>query len=273
MACGSAGTIVGPTSEPVTVLVGAGDIGPCGGAGEQTGRLIDGIPGTVVALGDLAYPTGTRDQFRGCYEAAWGRHRHRTRPAPGNHDYESVGAQPYFDYFGGQAGESGLGYYSYALGQWLVLSLNSNIPVGRGSEQWTWVRSELAAQVVPCVVAYFHHPYLSSGPNGANAYLQDLWALLYEHKVEVVLTAHDHLYERLAPMNASGQRDSARGVRQFIVGTAGAELYPTAFIHPASEVRLSAFGVLKLTLGPGTYEWEFLRVDGSRGDSGAGACH
>jgi len=273
VACGGNNTVVGPTPIPIAVLVGAGDIGPCGGGGEETGRLLDGLPGIVMALGDLAYSHGTRQEFRACYDTAWGRHRARTHPSPGNHDYEQPGAQPYFEYFGDRAGVSGLGYYSYRLGQWHVLSLNSNIAIGRGSEQLGFVTHDLAANPAACTVAYFHHPFVTSGPNGGNAFLRDLWGLLYEQNVDVVVTAHDHLYERFALMNALGQRDAARGIRQFIAGTGGAELYPTAFVHVASEVRISAFGVLKLTLYPGSYEWEFLRVDGARGDTGSGACH
>lgn len=272
-ACGGGDTVVGPTPVPVAVLVGAGDIGPCGGAGEATGRLLDGVPGIVMALGDLAYPHGTRDQFRSCYESAWGRHKNRTRPAPGNHDYEIVGAQPYFDYFGERAGEVGLGYYSFPLGDWHVVSLNSNVPIGRGSEQLAWVAQDLGSHPLACTAVYFHHPVMTSGPNGDNPFMRDLWTLLYERNVDVVIAAHDHLYERFAPMNALAQRDPVRGVRQFTAGTGGAELYPTAFVHVGSEVRISAFGILKLTLNPGSYEWEFLRVDGVRGDSGVGSCH
>ncbi len=120
---------------------------------------------------------------------------------------------------------------------------------------------------------YFHHPVVTSGPNGNNAFLRDLWGLLYEQNVDVVVAAHDHLYERFAPINALFQRDPVRGVRHFVAGTGGAELYPTAFVHVASELRISAFGVLKLTLNPGSYEWEFLRVDGARGDTGSTPCH
>ena len=273
VACGGNNTFVGPTPVPVAVLVGAGDIGPCGGGGEETGRLLDGLPGIVMALGDLAYSHGTQREFRDCYDPAWGRHRARTHPSPGNHDYEQAGAQPYFEYFGHRAGVSGLGYYSYNLGQWHVLSLNSNIAIGRGSEQLGFVAQDLAANPTACTVAYFHHPFVTSGPNGGNAFLRDLWQLLYEQNVDVVVSAHDHLYERFALMNVLGQRDPVRGIRQFIAGTGGAEIYPTAFVHVASEVRISAFGVLKLTLNPGSYEWEFLRVDGARGDTGSSPCH
>jgi hypothetical protein len=270
--CGG-GIVVGPTPTNVAVVVGAGDIGPCGAAGGGTGALLDGISGTVMAIGDLAYPDGAAQQFRTCYETAWGRHKSRTRPVPGNHDYDTAGAQPYYDYFGSQAGGAGLGYYSYRAGAWVVLALNSNVPIGRGSEQLAWVSSELRSQTASCTMAYFHHPYVTSGPNGDNPYLNDLWTLLYERDADVVVSAHDHLYERFAPMNAVAQRDPVRGIRQFIVGTGGSDLYPVAFVHAASEMRLSAYGVLKLTLFAGNYEWEFMRVDGSRGDVGAGTCH
>jgi hypothetical protein len=274
VACGGTPDLVAPTPASSAVIVGAGDIGRCGSEGAlETGRLLDGLNGTVIAVGDLAYQDGSLEQFQTCYEMAWGRHRSRTRPAPGNHEYNAPLAQPYFTYFGGNAGPQGLGYYSYTAGSWLVLSLNSNIPSGRDSEQGSWLRRTLSAQNVSCAMAYYHHPFISSGPNGDTASLGELWAALYELGVDVVVSAHDHLYERSAPMSATGQPDPARGIRQFVVGTGGAEIYPAVRTHPASERIISAHGVLRLTLERDRYEWEFLQTGGVRGDAGGGVCH
>jgi acid phosphatase type 7 len=274
LGCVGAPAIVAPTPSTSAVLVGAGDIGLCGSEGAlETGRLIDSISGTVIAVGDLAYPAGTKEQFETCYEAAWGRHKRRTRPAPGNHEYDSPFAQPYFNYFGSAAGPQGLGYYSFTAGPWFVLSLNSNISSLRASEQGAWVRSQLQANNTRCSLAYFHHPLISSGPNGDNPALAELWSLLYEAGVDIVVSAHDHLYERSAPMAPTGQRDLARGIRQFVVGTGGAESYPAVRAHPNSERIVGAHGVLRLTLTSDGYEWEFLLIGGVRGDSGIGTCH
>jgi hypothetical protein len=267
-------TVVGPTPDQSAVLVGAGDIGLCGSDGAAaTGRLLDAIPGTVVALGDIAYPSGTAGQFRACYDPVWGRHKHRTRPAPGNHEYESPFAQPYFDYFGENAGLTGLGYYSFTAGPWFVLSLNSNVPSGRTSEQGLWVRSELQAQGTRCTLAYFHYPLISSGPNGDTPAMAELWSLLYEFGVDVVLVAHEHLYERMAPISPAGDLDVARGIRQFTVGTGGSQLSSPVRTHPRSERIISGHGVLRLTLNRDAYEWAFIGVNGVLADTGVGACH
>jgi 3',5'-cyclic AMP phosphodiesterase CpdA len=265
---------VGPSPDVSAVLLVAGDIGQCGSQGAiDTGRLLDGLAGTVAALGDLAYQSGTRDEFSTCYETVWGRHKGRTRPTPGNHEYESPLAQPYFDYFGANAGPQGLGYYSYSAGPWFVLSLNSNVASEAGSEQGEWIRRELEAKNARCSLAYFHHPLVSSGPNGDTPALRGLWEVLSQYGVDVVLNGHEHLYERLAPMTPAGDRDAAHGIRQFTIGTGGAQLSQPVRVHSASERILSRHGVLRLMLLRDGYEWEFLQTDGSRGDAGAGTCH
>lgn len=275
LACGADNLLVtgpGPAAQ-TTVLLAAGDIGVCGSAGAvQTGAMLDELQGTVLALGDIAYPHGTIEDFLNCYDPVWGRHKSRTRPAPGNHEYESAGAQPYFDYFGAAAGPAGLGYYSFRAGDWLVLSLNSNIPVGGTTAQAQWIRTELAANTSRCALAYFHHPLYSSGPNGDNARLAGLWQLLFDNGVDVILNGHEHLYERYGPMSPDGQLNP-RGIRQFIVGTGGAGLYSVQRVHPASEVQLISHGLLKLTLAAQGYQWEFLQVNGTRGDFGQDLCH
>ena len=267
------GTGPGPLAQ-TTVLLAAGDIGTCGSVGAaRTGEMLDGLEGTILAVGDLAYPHGTADDFVNCYDPVWGRHKGRTRPAPGNHEYETAAAQPYFDYFGASAGPAGLGYYSFKAGDWLVLSLNSNIPVGNATAQGQWIRSELTANSSHCTLAYFHHPLYSSGPNGDNARLAGLWQLLYDMGVDVIVNGHEHIYERYGPMSPDGQRNDTKGIRQFIVGTGGAGLYSISRLHPVSEVQVIAHGLLKLTLSAQGYQWEFLTVNGARGDFGQDICH
>jgi hypothetical protein len=252
------------------VFVGAGDIAMCDRNAESTARLLDTIGGTVFTLGDHAYFQGTRQQFLDCYDPTWGRHRDRTRPSPGNHDYEQPGAAPYFEYFGALA-EPPRGYYSFELGSWHAISLNSNINTGPGSTQANWLRDDLTASRARCTIAYWHHPLFSSGPSGNHANMREFWRLLYEARAEIVLSAHDHLYEVFSRQDPDGRPDSARGIRQFIVGTGGALLYDVAVVQPNSAVRIKSFGVLKLTLETDRYAWEFIPVSG-QGDSGSGVC-
>jgi len=256
------------------VLLAAGDIGLCGALGAaQTGEMLEGLEGTILAVGDLAYPHGSAEDFAACYDPVWGQHKSRTKPSPGNHEYETAAAQAYFDYWGAAAGPAGLGYYSFKAGDWLVLSLNSNVPFGSTTAQGQWIRSELTAHTARCTLAYFHHPLYSSGPNGDNARLAGLWQLLYDNGVDVIVSAHEHLYERYAPMSPDGQRNDTRGLRQFIVGTGGAGLYSIQRLHPLSETHVIAHGLLKLTLAAQGYQWDFLQVNGATGDSGADVCH
>ncbi|HZI80397.1 MAG TPA: metallophosphoesterase [Vicinamibacterales bacterium] len=254
------------------VLVGAGDIAVCGSSGtEDTATLLDSIDGTVFTTGDNAYFTGSRQDFRDCYDPTWGRHKDRTRPTPGNHEYEHPGAAPYFEYFGESAGPDFLGYYSYMVGEWQVLALNSNIASGSGSAQGLWLRTELAAGARRCTVAYWHHALFSSGPNGDAPQMRDIFRILHDAGAEIVIAGHEHSYERFARQTADGVADPVRGIRQFVVGTGGASLSQFPTIRPNSEVRLSAHGVLKLTLAPGTFTWEFITLSGTR-DSGGGSC-
>jgi hypothetical protein len=277
ISCGADTLLPGPGPGPVgqtAVLLAAGDIGTCGSIGAaQTGQMLDSLSGTLLALGDIAYPHGTPEDFMNCYDPVWGRHKSRTKPTPGNHEYETGAAQPYFDYFGPLAGPPGLGYYSFKAGDWLVLSLNSNIPVGNATAQIQWLRSELTANQTHCALAFFHHPLYSSGPNGDNARLAGLWQTLYDMGVDVILNGHEHIYERYGPMTPDGQRNDVKGIRQFIVGTGGAGLYTISRLHPVSEVQVIAHGLLKLTLSSQGYQWEFLQVSGVRGDFGQDLCH
>jgi hypothetical protein len=256
------------------VLVGAGDIA-AGGAAEATARLLDQIPGTVFTTGDNAYPDGTASDFAQRYEPTWGRHKARTRPSPGNHDYHSSGAGPYFDYFGANAGPAGRGYYSYDLGDWHIISLNSNVSMSAGSAQEQWLRADLAANTKDCILAYWHHPRFSSGTHGSSTSSQPLWQALYEAGAEIVVVGHDHNYQRFAPQTPSGQADPSRGIRQFVAGMGGAGLYQFSTpIANTEAYNTNTYGVLKLTLGPGTYAWEFVPVaGGTYRDSGTGTCH
>lgn len=250
---------VAPPSQ-VAVLLGAGDIADCdapdrGATAEATARLIDKTPGMVFTTGDNVYFNATAADFRNCYDPRWGRHKSRTYPSPGNHEYQSPGALPYFDYFGDRAGLRGAGFYSYSLGNWHIISLNSEVGVSQGQEQYVWLRRDLednrlveAATRMRCTLAYWHHPLFSSGPSGGtSARMRDIWSLLNEFGVDVALTGHDHIYERFAPQDAFGRRD-AFGIQQYIVGTGGAALYEFGPTHPNSLFRLRGHGVLKLTL-------------------------
>jgi hypothetical protein len=261
--------------EPV-VLVGAGDIANCalGTGGAATARLLDKIPGTVFTLGDHAYPAGEAKQFKECYDPNWGRHKARTRPAPGNHDYLTKDASPYYDYFGELAGPERRGYYSYELGAWHIVSLNSFIAAGKGSPQFEWLKKDLEEHSVPCTLAYWHIPLFSSGAHGNNPHMEEVWKLLYQRGADVVLNGHDHDYERFAPQNPNGKADPARGIRQFVVGTGGGGVYKFRRIRPNSEARnYQSYGVIKLTLRPTDYSWEFVRAAGEPfTDSGTAPC-
>ena len=255
------------------MLVGAGDIGVCGTDGpHRTAALLDTIGGIVFTAGDNAYPDGTRDDFLNCYDPSWGRHRSRTRPSPGNHDYETPGASGYFDYFGPNAGPPGRGYYSFMAGAWLVVSLNSNVASGAGSAQLAWLRQELQSQRAACVAAIWHHPFASSGPHGSDPRMRDVWRTLMEFNADVVINGHDHVYERFTTIDADGF-PSAAGMRAFVAGTGGAAPYAFGPPRPGSESRGAAWGVLKLTLWPDLYEWEFIPAAGhSFRDQGSSAC-
>ena len=263
------------------VLIGAGDIADCtdlSGA-EATAKLLEANPGTVMALGDLAYPDGTAENFK-CYDKTWGRVKDRTRPAVGNHEFHSSGATYYFKYFGAAAGDPKTGYYSYDLGTWHVVVLNSECKeVGgceAGSPQEKWLRADLTAHPVGCTLAYFHKPRFSSGLNhGNDEEVTPLWQALYDFNAEIIVNGHEHDYERFAPQDPNGKADPKRGIREFVVGTGGKNHREFGFHKPNSELRNNdTFGVLKLTLKQLGYEWKFLPEAGKTfTDSGSGSCH
>jgi hypothetical protein len=270
-----------PATDDAAILVGAGDIADCrdlSGA-EATAKLLVQVPGTVMAVGDLAYPDGSKKNFV-CYDKTWGRVKSRTRPAPGNHEFRSAGASPYFHYFGAAAGDLKAGYYSYELGTWHVIVLNSECQaVGgcqAGSPQDKWLRADLAAHPAACTLAYWHKPLFSSGgAHGNELTVKPFFQALYEANADVVVNGHDHDYERFAPQDPEGSPDSKRGIREFVAGTGGKNLRPFGEPKPNSELRdATAFGVLKLTLKPNSYEWQFIPQAGkSFTDSGSGNCH
>ena len=270
------------------ILVGAGDIGSCSSMGDEaTVELLDSIAGTVFTTGDNVYDSGTAAEFNNCYDPSWGRHKARTQPVPGNHDYADgkSKAEGYFDYFGSAAGEEGEGYYSYDLGDWHIIALNSACEKGmEGCENASalrttmveWLKEDLATNPRKCTLAYWHHPLFSSGANGNYANMKPIWDALYEANVDVVVNGHDHVYERFAPQDPNGVTDLAKGIREFVVGTGGRETrrYFNE-IKPNSEVsNADTYGVVKLTLHPSSYDWEFVPVpEGTFADSGSDNCH
>ena len=268
---------------PDPVLVGAGDIATCGqleGA-EATAKLIDKIPGTVFAVGDLAYPDGSDEQFAKCYGPTWGRFKDRTRPAVGNHEYHSDGASGYARYFGDAAGDPKKGYYSYDLGAWHIIVINSECDQVGGcdanSPQGKWLQQDLAASSAVCTLAYWHKPLFSSGgKHGNDPTMKPLWDALYKAGADVVINGHDHNYERFAPQDPDGKLDKDRGIREFVVGSGGKDSHRTmGTLKPNSEAHTDdTFGVIKLTLHAKSYDWEFVPEAGKTfADSGTGTCH
>ena len=262
------------------VLVGAGDIGDCTRIWDSlTANLLDTIPGTVFAAGDNAYQDGTPAEYANCYDPTWGRFKARTRPVPGNHDYYTPGAAGYFGYFGAAAADPAKGYYSYDLGTWHIIALNSNIGMDAGSEQEQWLRADLAAHPALCTLAYWHPPLFSSSTLPVMAAAQATWQDLYNAGAELVINGHHHDYERFAPQTPAGEVDQAHGIREIVVGTGGGDgLFPFGATAAHSEVRNNeTFGVLKLTLRVTGYDWKFIPIEGpqfsSFTDSGSGSCH
>jgi hypothetical protein len=310
-----------PAASEPAVLAGAGDIAACypgadvrsfrppGGnhPAARTSRLLDRMPGaTVMAVGDNAYASGSIIDYLFCYHPTWGRHRPRTRPATGNHEYLTPGAAGFFAYFG-RRGAPPLGYYSYSLGSWHVVVLNSTpqvyacwppetneqlpdlpfnpVPTVLGPAagraclgdvaQQLWLAQDLATHAAStCTAVYFHHPRFSSGPHGNHYQMQRIWDLMYANGVDLVIDGHDHLYERFAPQDPEGNADATHGIRQLTVGTGGADFYDLKAIQPNSEVRITGVhGVVALALGGGRYSWAFQAVDRTIRDSGSGTCH
>ena len=265
----------GQAVDAGVTFAGAGDIANCKNLApaRATARLLDRIDGTIFTLGDHAYPHGDAQEFRDCYGPTWGRHKARTRPTIGNHDTSIGHGRPYFDYFQENAGPERRGYYSFELGAWHIVSLNSETSLKPESAQVKWLREDLATHPTECSLAYWHVPRFSSGPDHDQS-LSDVWRVLYDAGVDVVLNGHEHAYERFAPQDDQGRPDPVRGIRQFIVGTGGGEAARLNQAAPNSEIRSDhLFGVLKLTLRAHEYAWEFVSVAGQPfRDAGSTRC-
>jgi hypothetical protein len=277
-------TAVTVTSAGSTVtFVGAGDIADCGNNNDAaTAALINAMPSTteVFVLGDNVYPDGTLSQYNNCYHPTWGAFKSRTHPSAGNHEYNTTDAKGYFDYFGAAAGTRGQGYYSFDLGSWHIIVLNSNIATGNGSAQDTWLQADLTAHQNVCTLAYWHHPLYSSiggsGSGGAvTSSARRFWDVLYTFGADVVLNGHRHVYERLALIKPDGTADPVNGIRTFIAGMGGESGGDLTNLFPLSEEREGhTYGVLKLTLSTTSYTWQFVPVAGSSyTDTGSGTCH
>jgi hypothetical protein len=243
--------------------------------------LVNGHFNAVLALGDLQYDSGSLSDFNTSYDPSWGRVKSITYPVVGNHEYGQSNASGYFQYFGSRAGPAGKGWYSFDLGGWHIVAINSNCDrisggCGSGSPQETWLRNDLAAHPAACTIAMWHHARYSSGHDGDNTFMQTMWSDLFDAGAEIVLSGHSHDYERFAPQDDSGHLDNSTGIRQFVVGTGGAFFtgLGSSFDANSQAHQNNTFGVLKLTLRSGAYDWQFLPEAGKTySDSGTTACH
>ncbi len=268
------------TTNPPEIFVGAGDIASCSkNDDELTAQILDTVPGTVYLLGDNVYPDGTDSEFANCYHPTWGRHKARTKPSAGNHDYNTPGASGYYNYFGAAAGDPSEGYYSYDLGAWHIIVLNSNISKSSSSPQVQWLNADLAAHPNQCKLAYFHHPlYSATGGSGSGGRtysgVRDLIEALYAGGVDVYLAGHRHHYERMSPMAPDGSYDP-NGIRTFIVGSGGIGGGGVSNQHPLTELANGdTRGVLKMYLYEDSYAWRFIPIQGKTfTDTGSVACH
>lgn len=264
------------------VFAGAGDIAYGGSEDEDTAKILDALnPDVVFTVGDNAYDSGSASDYTKYYEPTWGRHKAKTRPSPGNHDYRTSNASGYFAYFGAAAGDPAKGYYSYEAGAWHVVVLNTSgdgvcakVACGAGSAQERWLRADLAASTKQCTVAYWHHPRFSRGQHGDNAGVGALWQALYDDGAELILQGHDHNYQRWKLLDPSGGVDTAKGIRSFVVGTGGKNAYTLGTHRNLEASQTGTPGVLKLTLRAGNYDWQFVSVAGKTyTDAGSGNCH
>ena len=273
------GTAGSPAPAADPVLVGAGDIADCSlEGGAATAALLDRIEGTVFTAGDNVYPDGSLDRFRDCYGPSWGRHLGRTRPAAGNHDWETRDLAGYLGYFGAAAAPNGTSWYSYDLGTWHVIVLDSDCAqvagCGADSPQGRWLAADLAGSSARCTMAIWHHPRFSSGEHGNDPTVGPFWRALYDAGADVVVNGHDHDYERFVPQDPDARPDDARGLREFVVGTGGAGLRRFPTIWPNSAARSwTVHGVIRFVLHPTGYDWRFVPVRGDFDDAGSGTCH
>lgn len=277
------------------VMIGAGDIAVCNATGDDsTAAIVDSVlkadsvakvADVVFTIGDHAYESGTKREFDLCWGGSWGDSTKRImkelRPTPGNHEYVSAGAAPYFKYFGARAGDPQKGYYAYDLGEWRVIVLNSEIPMNSlfsiedRTAQEDWLQAELKDRARKCTVAYLHRPLFSSGYHGPQTGMHPLYAIMSAGGVELVLSGHDHSYERFAPMNPAGMVDTVGGLTQIVVGTGGADLrgFHTPLARNSLYTIQGHHGVLKLTLGAGAWRSAFIDAGGRVWDRSGGTCH
>jgi len=264
-------------------LVVAGDIACAPGTVEanncrqqQTANLTNSLhPDRVLVLGDLQYQTGTLAAFNESYDASWGQFRSKTFPVPGNHEYVTLGASGYYDYFGSLAGDRTKGWQAQTIGGWRVIGLNSNCSaVGgceNGSAQSNWLANDLKNNAKRCTMALWHHPRFSTGTHGDSTAVSNLWAQLQAKSAELVFAGHDHDYQRFAPLTSSGKL-SSKGLTSFVVGTGGRSLYPFSGSTPARRAAIAEYGVLQLDLYSRGYRWAFKTLDGKTADSGRAYC-
>jgi len=272
-----------PTTPQTVTLLGAGDIADCtndgGSHARDTGRMMDGIASDAIfTAGDNAYMVGSAEDFKNCYDPAWGRFKSKTFPVPGNHEYAQPGALPYFQYFGDRAGPAGFraGYYSYNLGNWHIVALNSPLEESGGVDQLLWLKDDLDGARARCTMAYFHYPVFTSGPSNGSVEsraMRGAWQVLFDAGVDLIVNGHDHLYERFAPQSPDGRRNDNFGITQITVGTGGAPLYDFRGSTANSVAQMRTYGILKLTLRDGGFESVFLPVSGAPFDLYVGACH
>ncbi len=278
-----------------SVLIGAGDIGDCTSTGDDlTAMIVDSVlkadsaakvDDAVFSLGDNAYPNGSMQNFTECFTPTWGspdrRIMKKIHPVPGNHEHETGAGAPYYRYFGAPAGDPHKGYYSYELGQWHIIALNSPIEMepaftfAERQAQQDWLTADLKSHGSKCTIAYWHHPRFTSGVHGDDVRLKTFWRILYDGGVDLVLNGHDHDYERFLPQSPAGMLDTLTGITEIVVGTGGGAL--RGFRSSADRNSVSRiqghFGVLKLTLGAGEYRWAFIDTNGRLWDASGGKCH
>ncbi|ACM06068.1 putative purple acid phosphatase-like protein [Thermomicrobium roseum DSM 5159] len=273
-------TTTSATPARPVILWAVGDAATCRSKqDDEIAAFLAQQPGIIALLGDVVYERGTPEEFARCFDPLYGPLKDRLRPAVGNHEYGSRDAGPYFEYFGARAGLPGQGWYSYDLGEWHIIVLNSNCkPVGgcdEKSPQYQWLKADLTTHPARCTLAYWHHPRWSSGEHGSFESMQPIWSLLVRSGVDIVLSGHDHDYERFQPLDADGHPDPRHGTMQFVVGTGGRSLRPLGNPLPTSAIGTdTTFGVLRLELYPDHYSWEFVTIPGANfTDSGSAACH
>ena len=265
-------------------MIGAGDIGDCSALADagiharDTARMMDTTTADAIfTAGDNAYPLGSSDEFT-CYENTWGRFKSKTFPVPGNHEYYQPGALPYFQYFGARAGEGGFrtGYYSFNLGNWHIVALNSPLQASGGFDQIMWLKDDLQNSNAKCTLAIWHYPIFTSGPSDGSPesrVMREAWQVLFDAGADLIVNGHDHLYERFAPQSPDGRRNDATGITQIIAGTGGAPLYQFSGSIANSAAQMRSYGLLKLTLQATSFDSVFLPVAGAPFDQYHGTCH